>query len=99
MYYFLISGTSTGCKYGQGVSFTPDFYYATHYGNKSFENVMILAKVLVNKHSLGNKLTVVPPDHTDTTTNDICSVYVKYDDSEFCPAYRIHYQHIFHHML
>lgn len=56
---------------------------------------MILAKVLVNEHSRGNQSTVVPPDKCDTTTNDACSVYVKYDDGTFLPLYTIEYQPIF----
>ncbi|KAJ3648275.1 hypothetical protein Zmor_020089 [Zophobas morio] len=67
-------GSSRGHKFGQGVSFAPEVSYARHY---TMDNVMILAKVLVSRASIGNQFTVVPPTSCDTTANSKCSVIVK----------------------
>lgn len=88
---FIISGTSRGHKFGQGVSFTPDPNYARYYGDKS---IMILSDVLVNQKCKGDQLTVVPPGNMDTTGNSKRTVYVKYDDNTFYPKYIIHYKYL-----
>ena len=81
-------GSSRGHKFGQGVSFAPEVSYARHY---TMDNVMILAKVLVSRATIGNHFTVVPPTSFDTTANSKCSVIVKYDDDDFYPQYVIHF--------
>ena len=84
-------GSSRGHKFGQGVSFAPEVSYARHY---TTDNVMILAKVLVSRATIGNHFTVVPPTSFDTTANSKCSVIVKYDDDDFYPQYVIHFNRI-----
>lgn len=88
----LFSGTSTGCKFGRGVAFSPLFSYAAHYGDDSSARVMILAKILKSLPAVvGDHTTVLPPKGFDTTTNGKSSVYVKYDDNTFLPRFIIHY--------
>lgn len=48
---------------------------------------MIIANVLTKKKYIGNRFTVVPIDEYDTTCNKAGTVYVKYQDSEFYPAF------------
>lgn len=79
-----------GYKFGQGVSFSPDAFYSSHYGDKT---VMFLSKVLANSKCLGDYSTVVPPAHIDTTTNDNLTVYVKYDDDTFYPEYILYFKY------
>ncbi|KAG5887199.1 hypothetical protein JTB14_016684 [Gonioctena quinquepunctata] len=88
-----LCGSSTGHKFGRGVSFAPQSRYATHYGDKkSFEKVMIVASVLVGERVLGDGNTIIPYGTADTTTNDKKSVYVKYEDNAFLPTFVIYYE-------
>lgn len=79
---------SKGCKFGQGVSFTPEVSYAQHY---TCDGVIILARVLVGKVITGSNLTILPPEGFDTTWNGKGTVYVKYEDDDFYPRYVIHF--------
>lgn len=89
-----LKGSARGHIFGQGVSFTPISNYATNYGDKTFEKIMIVAKVLISNKCIGNKDTVLPPANCDTTTKDNEHVLVKYEDNTFYPAYIIHYRGI-----
>lgn len=84
---FFILGSARGHKFGQGVSFFPDYFYASHYRDKS----VISSEVLVAKTCVGGSMTVLPQAGYDTTINSKSSVYVKYDDNSFYPNYIIHY--------
>ncbi|XP_056644227.1 uncharacterized protein LOC130450073 [Diorhabda sublineata] len=89
-----LSGTSTGCKFGEGVSFSPIAYYATHYGDTTYNKVMIAAHVLVGECCEGYKNMLVPHLGCDTSVNSKKEVFVKFDDNTFYPAYLIHYRGI-----
>lgn len=91
-----LRGAARGHKFGQGVSFTPIANYATHYGDKTFDKVMVVAKVLISNKCLGDQTMVLPPSNCDTTTKDDEHVFVKYEDNTFYPAYLIHYKGIDH---
>lgn len=82
-----LNGKSKGHKFGQGVSFSPESYYASHYtqGNRS----IIVAKVLVGTSTLGDGSTKIPPVPFNSTKNSQGTVIVKYEDSEFYPEYII----------
>lgn len=86
------NGNARGHKFGQGVSFTPDAYYASHYSPYD-EKVMFLAKVLTSRETEGDGDTVVPPENYDTTVNSRRTVFVKYEDDDFYPQYVIHYKY------
>ncbi|XP_074027470.1 protein mono-ADP-ribosyltransferase PARP11-like [Leptinotarsa decemlineata] len=87
-----LSGSSTGHKFGKGVSFSPFSNYATHYGDKSFEKIMFVAKVQVGQCCLGDGNSEIPDGSADTTMNQKGTVYVKYEDNSYYPAYVIHYE-------
>ncbi|RZC41785.1 PARP domain containing protein [Asbolus verrucosus] len=82
------NGQSTGHKFGQGVSFTPEVSYARHY--TSGENVFFLVKVLVANSTIGNASSIIPPPDYDTTENVYGTVIVKYEDDDFYPQYLIY---------
>lgn len=73
-------------------NFTPKSSYANHYGETGIERVMIIAKVLISTHCIGNINTKIPPINFDTTTNKKLMVYVKYEDNTFYPMYIIYYK-------
>ncbi|XP_049817791.1 protein mono-ADP-ribosyltransferase TIPARP-like [Aethina tumida] len=93
-----LKGAKKGCRFGQGVCFSPRSDYSKHsveyfhYLNVPELNTekrgaaMIIANVLTKKKYIGNRFTVVPIDEYDTTSNMAGTVYVKYQDSEFYPA-------------
>lgn len=87
-----LNGKARGHKFGQGVCFTPYVLYANCFGNRGLVRVMILTKVLVSSHCVGDKNMVIPPGTFDTTTRSKLQVYVKYEDNTFYPMYIIHYK-------
>lgn len=89
---WIFSGTARGHIFGQGVSFTPISNYATHYGDKTVQKVMILADVLVSNECLGTKSMIIPPEGFDTSVKENRHVYVKYEDNTFYPSMVIHYK-------
>lgn len=86
-----LCGRAVGHKFGKGVCFARQASYANYYGDKYVKRTMILTKVLVGSHCVGNNQLLVPPSHFDTTTNSTLQVFVKYDDNSFYPQYIIHY--------
>lgn len=86
-----LTGTSRGCKFGEGVSFSPIAYYATHYGDTTYNKVMIVAHVIVGDCCEGYRNMLIPHLGFDTSVNKKKEVYVKYDDNSFYPSYLIHY--------
>ncbi|XP_018568944.1 TCDD-inducible poly [ADP-ribose] polymerase-like [Anoplophora glabripennis] len=87
-----LKGTARGTRFGQGVYFTPISNYATYFGDKTYEKVMIVANVLVSNKFVGAEDTVIPPLNCDTTTKENEHVFVKYEDNTFYPAYVIYYE-------
>ncbi|XP_030757005.1 protein mono-ADP-ribosyltransferase PARP11-like [Sitophilus oryzae] len=88
-----LSGSETGHRIGHGVNFTSKAKFAVNFCDKSFEKVMILAEVLVRREILGNQDLSVPPDGFDTAVRvkPKHKCYVKFNDSEFYPAYIIYF--------
>jgi hypothetical protein len=84
-------GSSTGHKFGKGVSFSPSAKYASHYSHDTYHKVMIVANVLIGRICEGYKDMTVPPRGFDTSQNDKETVIVKYDDNEFYPSYKLYY--------
>uniref|UniRef100_A0A8J6L6B3 Poly [ADP-ribose] polymerase n=1 Tax=Tenebrio molitor TaxID=7067 RepID=A0A8J6L6B3_TENMO len=80
-------------EYGKGVSFSPNSTYSSNYSDPGLDNkVMLVAKVLVANSCIGNKFMELPPDGYDTSQKgEDGVVIVKYEDSEFYPAYKISY--------
>ncbi|KAJ8982530.1 hypothetical protein NQ317_018571 [Molorchus minor] len=70
-----LNGKARGHKFGKGVSFSPIANYATHYGDKTYNKVMIVANVLVNSHHVGNQFTEVPLGNCDATSNTTEQVF------------------------
>ncbi|KAJ8931397.1 hypothetical protein NQ314_015694 [Rhamnusium bicolor] len=86
-------GRERGHRYGKGVYFTSSPSFASFFCDKgTTKKVMILADVLVKNKCRGNENLVVPPLGYDTAIaeTDDGSVYVKFEDNEFYPAYIIH---------
>ncbi|XP_028140865.1 protein mono-ADP-ribosyltransferase PARP12 [Diabrotica virgifera virgifera] len=84
-------GTNVGHRFGQGVSFSANPYYATHYTDDKDEiKVIIVAKVLVGHTCIGNKMMIIP-GNCDTSTDKEGQIFIKYDDGTFYPEYRIYY--------
>jgi hypothetical protein len=84
---------SVRTKFGQGVSFSPDPFYANLHCNRnnSVRRAMIIADVLVHSTCLGSTLMKLPNGNADTSTGNAGSVYVKYSDNEFYPKYLAYY--------
>lgn len=82
-------GSSTGHKFGQGVSFSPSASYAVNYCNKGKKKVMLLCDVLVKDSCVGREDMDLPDDGYDTSESGNGQVVVKYEDHEFYPAYKI----------
>lgn len=88
-------------KFGQGIYFATNAYYASHYPFDADEEdkVIIVVKVLVcnsltlSKAGRHNSFSV-PPANYDSTKNEDGQVLVKYDDNEFYPAYVVWYKKI-----
>ncbi|CAG9839155.1 unnamed protein product [Diabrotica balteata] len=86
-----LKGSYKGYIFGQGVSFSPIAYYSTHYGDNTYNKVMILASVLVANCCIGSANMKIPPFGYDTSVKENYHVYVKYDDNTYYPRYLIHY--------
>ncbi|KAJ3647607.1 hypothetical protein Zmor_019477 [Zophobas morio] len=85
-------GESTGHKFGQGVSFSPNAMYASNYSDTNcYNKVMIIAKVLIAQKCQGNENMVLPLDGCDTSQKNNGIVIVKYEDHEFLPLYKMYY--------
>lgn len=85
-------GSSTGHRFGKGVSFSPSASYAMNYCNTGKEKVMLLCDVLVKESCIGYKDMALPYDGCDTSESRNGQVIVKYDDHEFYPAYKIYFK-------
>lgn len=88
-------------KFGQGVNFATNSYYASHYPDKpsSEAKVIIVANVLVCNtlvitENPKQRKIVVPPHEYDSTKNENGQVLVKYDDNEFYPAFVVWYKNV-----
>ncbi|CAG9764701.1 unnamed protein product [Ceutorhynchus assimilis] len=82
-------------KFGHGVSFARDSYFATHYhrdNKRSNKKVMIIAKALLEKLPIGNENTIIPEAPYCSSTNEDMSVIVKYDDASAYPLYIVYYE-------
>lgn len=98
-----LHGESKGNIFGQGVSFSPISYYASHYSDKNATvKVMFLVRVLVSNPCIGNRNMTIPPImkdwcgfnttlRCDTSQKENGHVYVKFSDNEFYPEYLIHF--------
>jgi poly [ADP-ribose] polymerase 7/11/12/13 len=98
-----LHGSGTGNRYGQGVSFSPISYYASHYSDKKAEvKVMFLVRVLISNCTVGDGNMTIPPlvrhidnrnntQRYDTAQKEGGHVIVKFCDSEYYPEYLIHY--------
>ncbi|PNF25735.1 hypothetical protein B7P43_G14158 [Cryptotermes secundus] len=98
-----LHGGSTGNRFGQGVSFSPISYYASHYSDKnSAVKIMFLARVLILNITQGHGGMIIPPlisqtyNHNNTLRYDTSQkenghVIVKFSDSEYYPEYLIYY--------
>jgi poly [ADP-ribose] polymerase 10/14/15 len=94
------SGENVGCKYGQGVSFALDLMKSHFYSSPAFDGtrVVFLSKVLVGMSTTGTMFTRYPPAWRldipcDTTVNNLenPTIFVKYETTEYYPAYVILY--------
>ncbi|GJQ81940.1 hypothetical protein Trydic_g20407 [Trypoxylus dichotomus] len=88
--------------FGDGVYFTPSTYIASFYGdNNPYERVMLLVHVLIGEMCFGNWDMILPEEGTDTSVKYNGKEFVKYEDNEFYPAYKITYKfnnvRTFHH--
>ncbi|KAJ9582460.1 hypothetical protein L9F63_003153 [Diploptera punctata] len=79
-------------KFGQGISFSSDAYYANKHCNKNNpdDRAMICAKVLVSEECEGFENLLLPLS-CDTSTGNNDRVKVKFYDNEFYPAYVARY--------
>lgn len=85
-----LCGSGTGRhKFGQGVSFSPSASYAAHYCNSGKKKVMLLCNVLMKNKCIGHQNMVLPDYECDTSVNETQQVFVKYEDNEFYPLYKI----------
>lgn len=95
-------GRSVGNRYGQGVSFTPEAMYASHYCDKNKPlKTMFLVKVLYSNCVIGTEDMVIPFVNQreriiiyDASRKEDGRVIVKYCDNEFYPAFIIHFESI-----
>ncbi|KAL3288551.1 hypothetical protein HHI36_002990 [Cryptolaemus montrouzieri] len=85
-----LSGQSRGHKYGYGVSFTPEPSFS-HQFCKEIEKALVVTKVLICKSQIGSKDMILPSKGFDTTRSKSKKVFVKFEDSEFYPAYVVFY--------
>ncbi|ERL86092.1 hypothetical protein D910_03506 [Dendroctonus ponderosae] len=83
-------------KFGHGISFATNSYYATHYpqaNQRRFDKVMIIANVLVEDTiEEGHQFMTIPNHMGYTSSNRAQSVIVKYDDHTFFPVNIVYYQ-------
>ncbi|KAH1014251.1 hypothetical protein HUJ04_003115 [Dendroctonus ponderosae] len=83
-------------KFGCGISFASNSFYATHYhhdNKKRQDKVMIIAKVLVGRtFEIGNQAMTIPKTMCYTSKNVPQTVIVKYDDHTFLPVAIVHYR-------
>lgn len=87
-----LCGANMKPKFGKGVYFSPISHYATHYCDEYVDCKMMLAVwVLISRACIGNNNVNVPPKNCDSTRNKYDDVFVKYEDNEFYPAYKITY--------
>jgi hypothetical protein len=93
-------GENVGCKHGQGVSFALDVTHSHFYSTPAVDGtrVVFLSKVLVGMSTTGASYMRYPPVwrsgiHYDTTVNYQVNptIFVKYDNTEYYPAYLILY--------
>ncbi|KAF2358809.1 Poly(ADP-ribose) polymerase catalytic domain [Trinorchestia longiramus] len=91
-------GSNVGCLYGRGTYFSNKASESDGYTSGS-PKVILLAMVLVGEACRGDRRMDYPPKnpktnrHYDTTVNDAVppSIFVKYNDDEYYPAYAVYY--------
>lgn len=83
---------ATRVKYGCGVSFSPDAFYANLQSSvdNGVHRAMFLNKVMVGKAKTGRK-NAIPEFPYDTLMGSGGNVFVKYNCFEFYPVYVIFY--------
>ena len=85
-----------GTKFGVGVYFARDSYFATRYAspNRSGNRCMYLAKVLTGKYTKGDPRCRVPPKGFDTVVDNPNSprIHVVFYDNQCYPEYLLHFK-------
>ncbi|KAH1000582.1 hypothetical protein HUJ04_012891, partial [Dendroctonus ponderosae] len=83
-------------KFGRGISFATQSFYATHYhrdNKRRQDKVMVIAKVLVGRRfEIGSPTMNIPKKMCYTSKNGEQTVIVKYDDHTFLPVAIVHYR-------
>ncbi|XP_077290306.1 protein mono-ADP-ribosyltransferase PARP11-like [Arctopsyche grandis] len=93
-----LHGSKKGNIFGQGVSFSPIPYYASHYCDKHKQKIMLAVIVLVCHICNGEKNMIIPPIYDqilqsryDTSQKENGDVLVKYRDDEYYPSFLIEF--------